>query len=321
MKISVIICNYNYGRFLPFALESVLAQSYHDYEIIAVDDGSTDDSASVLRQFEASSGGKIKPIFQTNQGQAAAFNTGYTASDGEIIAFLDSDDVWLPNKLQRLADTFQSPNVAGVMHQFNQINATGEVIDSKPIPQFMPSGDLAAFVVATGGAWCFASTSGLSYRRTILENVFPIAPDKWRLCADGALAYCTAFLGHIETLNEVLASYRIHGGNSHFSSDRSQEKSAKARTGIEMTNSYLNDFLQCIGSSHHVTLAQNLQYRRDQFYSRGRWDIAEVAAIIRLILCWPLYSSRMKTIYVTRFIAKSVIILAKPAGLEKAPTS
>ena len=198
MNISVIICNYNYARYLGAAIDSVLAQTYTQYEIIVVDDGSTDDSVGVLHGCRQKAGGKMRAIFQPNRGQAAAFNTGYAASIGEVIAFLDLDDVWSPNKLQRLADVFQDPAVAGVMHQFNQINMQGEVINRKPTPTGMPSGDLSTFVAATGGTWCFAATSGLSYRRRVLDQVFPIDPDKWALCADGALAYCTAFLGRIQ---------------------------------------------------------------------------------------------------------------------------
>lgn len=322
MKISVVICNYNYARFLGAAIDSVLAQTYRQYEIIVVDDGSTDESADILQQYQTKADGKLRAIFQKNQGQAAAFNTGYAAATGDVIAFLDSDDVWSPDKLQRVADVFQEPEVMGVMHQFNHINAEGQVINPSPTPTRMPSGDLAPFMAATGGTWCFAATSGLSYRRAVLDRIFPIDAEKWALCADGALAYCTAFLGRIETINEILAGYRIHGANNHFSCGRSEEKSAKAQAGMEMTNRYLNGFLARIGSPTRVSLDQNLYYRRERFYAQAQWNFTEVVAIVRLILGWPLYTPVEHIIFLARFLVKCAEMrLRTAAGLSKVVAS
>jgi glycosyltransferase involved in cell wall biosynthesis len=93
--VSVIIPVYNCERFLAEAIESVLAQTYRPLEIIVVDDGSTDQSANIARSYK-----EIQYIYQPNQGAAVARNTGLAAAQGELIAFLDADDVWLPNKLK-----------------------------------------------------------------------------------------------------------------------------------------------------------------------------------------------------------------------------
>jgi glycosyltransferase involved in cell wall biosynthesis len=95
-KVSVIIPNYNYAQYLPECITSVLNQSYEQIEIIVVDDGSTDNSMDILKQF----GNSIKVISQKNRGQATARNVGIKASSGEWIALLDSDDVWLPHKIE-----------------------------------------------------------------------------------------------------------------------------------------------------------------------------------------------------------------------------
>ncbi len=105
--VSVIIPTYNRKEFLREAVQSVLEQTFQDLELIVVDDGSTDGTWEMLeREF----GGRIRYIYQENQGPSAARNRGVEASCGEWIAFLDSDDLWLPKKLERqLEFTAENP--------------------------------------------------------------------------------------------------------------------------------------------------------------------------------------------------------------------
>ena len=95
--VSVIIPAYNQARFLGEAIKSVLSQTYHNFEIIVVDDGSTDDTPLVASQFA----GRINYFRQENQGLASSRNTGIRNSSGHFIALLDSDDQWLPNYLEK----------------------------------------------------------------------------------------------------------------------------------------------------------------------------------------------------------------------------
>ena len=99
IKATIIINNYNYGRFLAAAIESALNQTYADTEVVVVDDGSTDNS----RQIIAGYGNRIRPVLKTNGGQASAFNAGFAASTGDVICMLDSDDLFYPNKVERIA--------------------------------------------------------------------------------------------------------------------------------------------------------------------------------------------------------------------------
>ncbi|HEY0656892.1 MAG TPA: glycosyltransferase family A protein, partial [Pyrinomonadaceae bacterium] len=101
-KVSVIIPNYNYAKYIAETIDSVLAQTYPNLEVIVVDDGSKDDSLKILRSY----GDKITVIEQKNQGVARARNIGTAYSNGEYIAFLDADDVWLPEKLARQMEKF-----------------------------------------------------------------------------------------------------------------------------------------------------------------------------------------------------------------------
>jgi len=106
--VSVIIPTYNRAGLVIRAIESVLSQTYNDYEIIVVDDGSTDNTRELLRQRY---GNRIQYIYQTNAGVSAARNTGINASRCELVAFLDSDDIWLPKKLELQIPAMAGPDV------------------------------------------------------------------------------------------------------------------------------------------------------------------------------------------------------------------
>ena len=128
-KVSVIIPTYNRGQFIAQAIESVLSQTFHDYEIIVVDDGSTDKTQEILKKFE----GKIKSIRQENQGISKTRNRAIKVSTGQYIAFLDSDDFWVSDKLQvqvNILDTH--PQVGIVYARMPIINEQGETIGMKP---------------------------------------------------------------------------------------------------------------------------------------------------------------------------------------------
>jgi glycosyltransferase involved in cell wall biosynthesis len=314
MKVSIIISNYNYAKYLPFAVESVIAQTYQNIEIIIVDDGSLDNSREVISQLQEKYPTYIKAIFQTNQGQGGAFNAGFAAASGELIAFLDADDTWKPHKLTTVVEAFNKPDIVGVMHHLDTIDGQGNILDTNPAKPPKLSEDLAQVILDTGNAWAFPPTSGLTYRRSALEKVFPMNTMKWRIWADGCLIYCTAFLGKIKTLEQELGSYRIHGENNHMkSTEATSQQEAKSLAGIEMTNQYINDFLESINYPRRVSLYRNLQYRRTKYYSCGKWNAREALVISRLILGWRFYTFSERIYYLSRFLMKSAAFLIRPS--------
>ena len=105
-KVSVIIPTYNRSKYVTKAIDSVLGQTYKDYEIIVVDDGSTDNTKEVLKPYTD----RIKYLYQENTGVSAARNAGIRAAGGQWIAFLDSDDEWLPEKLSIQMDYLSRHN-------------------------------------------------------------------------------------------------------------------------------------------------------------------------------------------------------------------
>ncbi|MEM4724269.1 MAG: glycosyltransferase family A protein, partial [Candidatus Hadarchaeum sp.] len=112
-SVSVIIPCYNHGHYLPCAVNSVMAQTFADWEAIIVDDGSTDNTREVAAQFTDS---RVRYIYQDNRGLAAARNTGIRAAQGEYLAFLDADDEWEPTFLEAcVAALSQQPALAAVV--------------------------------------------------------------------------------------------------------------------------------------------------------------------------------------------------------------
>ncbi len=128
-KVSVIIPTYNRMHLIARAIDSVLAQTFTDYEIIVIDDGSKDDTQQILQTYQT----KIKYIFQDNQGISEARNRGIQESKGEYIAFLDSDDWWAPEKLTEQVKILNTHKNIGIVYsRMPIINEKGETIGMKP---------------------------------------------------------------------------------------------------------------------------------------------------------------------------------------------
>jgi glycosyltransferase involved in cell wall biosynthesis len=129
---SIIITSYNYEKFLPRAIDSALQQTYPVKEIIVVDDGSTDNSRHIINSY----GDQIIPVFQKNKGRAFATNAGFFASQGEIIFFLDADDIFFPHKVETMVNYFlqvvpHNPEVM-IFHRVEMITDDGIFLRVKP---------------------------------------------------------------------------------------------------------------------------------------------------------------------------------------------
>ena len=127
LLISVIIPTYNCGRFIGAAIESVFRQTYPEefVEIIVVDDGSTDNTVDILKGYA----GRIIYIYQGNKGIASARNRGISLAHGEIITFLDADDLWYGDRLGKIADIFiEKDNTGMVYHPIALVNSRGFLI-------------------------------------------------------------------------------------------------------------------------------------------------------------------------------------------------
>jgi len=129
--VSVVIATYNMGHYLPEAVRSVLAQSYLNVDVQIVDDGSTDDTPTIVRQWDAHP--RVRLHRQSNAGQAHAKNQGIALSRGDFIAFLDADDVWLPEKLARQMPLFTGrPEVGVVYSGYERMDGEGRPLPKGP---------------------------------------------------------------------------------------------------------------------------------------------------------------------------------------------
>lgn len=132
-KVSVIIPSYNRANYISEAIDSVLNQTYQDFEIIVIDDGSTDNTKEVLSKYD----NKIRYLYQKNSGASAARNLGINKAIGEYISFLDADDIWLPFKLKSQIDIMaKNQDVALIFTDIESFNHCGIVRYSLMRSQF-----------------------------------------------------------------------------------------------------------------------------------------------------------------------------------------
>ena len=181
--VSIIIDNYNYGRFLKDAIDSALAQSYVKTEVIVVDDGSTDDSREIITSYA----NRVQPVLKPNGGQASAFNAGFAMSQGDVIFFLDSDDTLCRTAVESVLPLFKQPQVTKVHWPLWLVDEEGRRIGGTRPGQRLLEGDLRDRVLQGGPSSCpSAPTSGNAWARWFLDEVLPVPEDVsyYRVCAD-----------------------------------------------------------------------------------------------------------------------------------------
>jgi glycosyltransferase involved in cell wall biosynthesis len=160
--VSVIIPTYNRGWVLREAIDSVLAQEFKDFELIVVNDGSTDDTGQILEAY----GQDLMILRQTNRGVSAARNRGIAAAKGRLIAFLDSDDLWLPRKLSSQVDFFNS-NPAALINQTEEIWIRNGVRVNPKTRHHKFSG----MIFEQSLALCLVSPSAVMMKRSLFDEV------------------------------------------------------------------------------------------------------------------------------------------------------
>ena len=169
-RVSVIVPTYNRPAFLREALASIYAQTYQDCEIVVVDDGSTgaarEGTQQVIREFSQELRLPLSHIFQVNQGVSTARNRGVAASRGELLAFLDSDDVWLPEKLSQQVDFFDAQPGMQIC-QTEEIWIRHGVRVNPHKKHKKPSGDI--FIPSL--ALCLVSPSCVMMRRALFDRM------------------------------------------------------------------------------------------------------------------------------------------------------
>lgn len=234
--VSILINNYNYGSYLKSAIDSSLRQTYLNTEIIVVDDGSTDGSQEIIRSY----GDKIKPVFKSNGGHASALNAGFAQSSGDIICFLDSDDMFLPFKVEEIVKAFTTlKDVDWVFHPLLDLHTDelekedinlliereshkGSYVEIDFRDQ-MRAGKQPGFV---------PQTSAISFSSKILKNIFPIPEDQKTYVGDTYMSMGVVFQSKGCVIDKKLSIYRLHGSNAYSSGQINKARDTFAKLHI-----------------------------------------------------------------------------------------
>lgn len=208
--VTALVDTYNHEEFIEQALNSVLSQDFPpgEMEILVVDDGSTDRTPDIVRRFEP----RVRLIRKTNGGQASAFNTGIPEARGEIIAFLDGDDWWVPRKIITVTEAFrENPDIDMVGHGFVQTSGREQQTISAPILKPMSIESIATAKIFRLYR-CYFGTSRLALRATVARSVLPVPP-ALIFEADEYIFTLAAKLSRFVILPDALTFYRVHRGN------------------------------------------------------------------------------------------------------------
>ena len=297
-RVSVVIPTYNCARFIERTIDSALRQTYRDFELIVVDDGSTDDTQAVVARF----GKSVRYVYQTNQGASAARNAAVARAGGEYLAYLDADDLWIPEKLALQVGYLDAHPTCGFVHsEVSVIDEQDHVLRShfnQETGRAVPQGRCLRDVLLRS----HIQTLTVMERRTAFEKAggfdlrLPIAQDYWHwilvVLADYEVGY----------MPEPLGQYRWRTGSLMSSQRRLLDDFSKI---YEMLLTE-RDIEQTHGADiGEIVKAQLYAAERQLAYVERRECSSAVARrrLRRLIRRWPLqielYMDLLKT-YVVR---------------------
>lgn len=236
MKLSVAMCTYNGAEFLPAQLESIIAQSRPPDEIIICDDGSTDQTTTLLNQFSSASSVAKIHINKTNLGTIKNFEQAIAMCTGDIIVLSDQDDVWRNDKLQMIDDAFRANPTAGLVF------SDAEIVDQNLNPLNRHMWNEVGFdahkrkLVRTGRAlevlitgWTVTGAT-MAFRSNFTKLSLPI-PTDIAMIHDGWIALTIAAVAPVVMLDEPLIKYRQHERQQIGAPTRTHASTAPA--GIE----------------------------------------------------------------------------------------
>lgn len=265
LPISVLIDTYNHERFIEKAINSVLEQDFPvaQREIIVVDDGSMDRTSEIVRGFEP----RLRYIRKENGGQASAFNVGIAECQGEIIAFLDGDDYWLPGKLSRVAEVFaKSPEVGLVGHAIKESLPDGQERISAPAhdESFRIQSRKSAQLFRLRKS--FLGTSRMTMRAEVARSILPV-PEGLVFEADEYLFTLAAAMSEVVILKEPLTCYVIHGSNLYVSAGSGKTGLRRKKQVMAALASSLREALGAHGLPPEVVdcVVEIVQAEADQF--------------------------------------------------------
>ena len=240
--VSVIITCYNYGKYLPECIQSVLNQTYKNVEIVIVNDGSTDNTNDIMLPYLANN--SVKYISQDNRGQANAKNVGIANSTGEYIAFLDADDLWLPDKLEKQLQCICNDTIGVVYCRANYFDEDSNELNYEMTSEYLQpqKGKVTEYLIFDN----FIQFSSTIVKRECFKK-FGCFDETLKMGIDWDLWLRMSTYYHFDYVNERLFYYRMgHSGQMsknmderHRCSDRIIEKFL-----VTYPNTVSNDLLK-----------------------------------------------------------------------------
>jgi glycosyltransferase involved in cell wall biosynthesis len=284
-RVSVVIATFNRCNLLCVAIDSVLAQEFplDEFEIIVVDDGSTDDTK---KKIEERYGDKVRYLYKQNGGINSAYTLGFEVAEGDIIAQLDSDDYWYPDKLSKCVPLFDKwPDVVAVIHDLDIYKLNDSVASGtswQSLNVFLSEAPCDGLALYLEGHPIPAVTSGSLWRRSSLINILPFPTGLWGFC-DTYCARNIIFYGRVCAIKKSLGGYLIHtgndyaGGNIHYSKTRIERGIQDSRLMSESFNKRCEMFGRT--PSKRRTLIQKLALADScvslKLLEEGKWSVVK----------------------------------------------
>ncbi len=203
MRISVVIDNYNYQDYVARAIDSALAQTHPDMEVIVVDDGSRDGSVDVIRRYAD----RVLLIDKPNGGQGSAYNAGFARTTGDLVVFLDADDWLYPQAAAEIVALWR-PGVSKVQFRLDMVDKAGTAL-GRQVPRDMHDQQALALLCAFG-TYGSPPGSGNAFHTSYLRQVLPMDEAAWRIGADSVPILLAPMYGAVVSASQTLGAYRLH---------------------------------------------------------------------------------------------------------------
>jgi glycosyltransferase involved in cell wall biosynthesis len=297
-SVTVVICNYNYERFLANAIDSALAQDYPATKVLVIDDGSADGSRGIIGRY----GSRVSVVLKRNGGQVSAYNRAIEELDSEYAILLDADDVLYPNAVSEVMRQFESGEYAKVQFRLDVVASDGK-LTGVSIPHSDTPADCGS---PLRSGWLYPSppASGNAYSVSALRKIFPMPEtSEGRYGADFYAIYGVALVGPVACVSRVLGAYRVHNsaaGDVSFANSEKHNKAplayvarwrtlrqvARTRLGVDLPARF-HDF------SHEKALFSRHVYGAP-LVKRWRWFALESRSYLYSIIANPFWSLKKK---------------------------
>lgn len=239
-RVSILLTCYNHIPYLPAAVAGIQAQTFQDFEVIALDDGSTDGTREWLTEHKDE---KLQLVFnERNLGTYGTLNVGLQHATGEFIAILNDDDVWHPTKLEKQLALFDSHMKVGLVHTDGRfIDGNGHVTEGNPLGFAFPRTETGDVLLALMDANKIIASAAL-VRRECFQKLGGFNPDYFG-SGDWEMWYRIAEHYDVGYVAEPLTDYRVHGTNASHKLDRIWRDDEKLREWIaERVSGYQGRF-------------------------------------------------------------------------------